>query len=199
MPLADRLGVEAEQVDRVDLLVAPRLADPETLLQAAFDRGPTDSDAAGLLLAAALLSQAQRITEGRHAAALALLARLVARADPRKTLGPDGMARRAELMPNGWKYTIGSWPRLRYAWREGLRDLLEVRQEDDATADALDEVTRLTAAEPEPVSVAIQESWPQPRVAFAVTFVGVTVAGWALWRELSYERRARGERRARRR
>lgn len=184
MPLAERLGVPTEQIARVDCLAGPHLGAPEDLIKQAFETGATDPDAAQMMLAASILSQAQKTVEGRLSAALSLLARLVAKADPRKTLGPDGAVARQEFMPNGWRYTLSSWPRLRYAWREGLRDLLDVRPEDEATADALDEVTRMSPAEPEPVSVAIQESWPQPRVAFGVAFAGLAVSGYTLWRNL---------------
>lgn len=183
MGLAERLGVPEDAIARVPLLNAPKLADPETLLTAAFEAGPGNKEAAGLLLASAILSQAQRTTEGRLAATLSLLSRLVARADPDRTLGPDGAAWRALALPNGWRYALGSWPRIRYAWREGMRDFLQVRPDDLAVAEALDEVTRMNPAEAEPVAVAIQESWPQPTVSFGVSVLSLLVSGWALSRE----------------
>ena len=148
-------------------------------------------------LASAMLATAQNTSEGRLAATLSLLARLVAKSDANQLLGPAGAGIRQEILPNGWRYSLSSWPRLRYAWREGLKDLLVLTPEDAPIVDALDEVTRLSPAEPEPVSVAIQESWPQPRIAFAVTLTGVLIAGYSMYRELSFERRVRGERRSR--
>jgi hypothetical protein len=190
--LAERLGVSEEAVARVPLLQTASLPDPEKLLSAAFEVGASDPPAAQLLLAASMLSQAQRTVEGRLAATLALLARLVARANPAKTLGPEGAAWRAEHMSNGWKYTLGSWVRLRYAWREGMREILDIQPDDLRTAEALDEVTRLTPAEPEPVSVAIQEVFPQPGIGFGVSVLALAVSGWSLHRELSYEKRRKG-------
>jgi hypothetical protein len=62
--LAERLGVPESAIARVPLLNTPKLADPETLLDAAFATGPSDKEAAGLLLASAILSQAQRTKGG---------------------------------------------------------------------------------------------------------------------------------------
>lgn len=210
MALAQRLGVAESAIARVPLLNTPKLADPETLLDAAFKTGPSDKEAAQLLLASAILSQAQRTTEGRLAATLSLLAPLVARADPDRTLGPDGAAWRAAALPNGWRYALGSWPRIRYAWREGMRDFLlghgpapapspparygaaePYAPSDMAISEALDEVTRMNPAEAEPVSVTLQETFPQPSIGFAVSALSLVVSGWALSRELSMERRMR--------
>ena len=201
MPLAERLGVPVEQVSRVDLLQVPALPEPEKLISAAFERGPSDPEAAQVLLASAMLAQAQRTAEGRMSATLSLLARLVAHADPRRTLGPEGATIRHEIMPNGWRYTLASWPRLRYAWREGMRDLLQPSEANLGIADAIDEVTRMNEAEPEPVSVAITETWPQPRIAFAVTAAGLAIAGYTMYRQLAADRAldARLTRRTRRR
>ena len=180
--LAQRLGVAPQHVDRFHELSAPQLADPDTLLDKAFALGPADPEGAQAMLAAAILSGAQRISDGRHAAALALLAPLVGQANPDKTLGEAGAHVRSEVMPNGWRYTLGSWDRLRYAWREGLEDLLDVDPEDAGIVNALNEVTRLTPAEPEPVKVAIQEQFPHPKVAFLVTMIGFTFTGYGLFR-----------------
>jgi hypothetical protein len=206
MGIAERLGVRPEQIDRVELLRRPTLPDPEKLIEAAFQTGPNDPEAANMLLASAVLSYAERATEGRLAAALALLARMIAKADPARTLGPDGAAIRAEAMPNGWRFTLQSFPRLRYAWRSrpGLRELLEIPDGEDAeemqtlttkygavaterrtyelepVAQAMDEVTRLNPAEPEPVTVAIQEQFPPPRVATAISLVGIAATIWSV-------------------
>lgn len=203
MSLSLRLGVPEDAVARVPMLQASKLAEPDLLLKTAFEMGAQDPAAAQLLLASAMLAQADRTTEGRLAASLSMLARLVARADPAMTLGPKGSGIRAHVMPNGWRYTLNSWPRLRYAWREkpGLRDLLEVPEgtameafgalhpeSRDAVFGALDEVTRLTPAEPEPVTVAIQEVFPQPGISFAVSVLALGVTGWSLHRELSKDR-----------
>jgi hypothetical protein len=196
-PLARRLGVEPALVHRIDLLRAARLPEPEALLEAAFSSGPSDPAAAQVLLASGLLSSAQRTPEARLAVTLSLLARLVARADPQKTLGPTGAGLRAELMPNGWRYTISSWPRLRYAWRGGLVALLDPRPEDASTVEALDEVTRLNPSEAEPVSVSIHEAFPEPRVGFGVAALSLVVSGWTLAREIRREKVGRRGRRRR--
>lgn len=184
MTLAQRLRLPEEEVARIDLLSGARLPPADVLLDAALERGPEDPDAARALFAAALLSEAAASPDGRRAATLSLLAALAAHTDAHRTLGPAGAAIRAEVMPNGWRYTITSWPRLRYAVREGLLQLFEVRPEDEAVEQALLEVTRISAAEPEPVSVAIREQWPEPRVSFAVSILGLILAGIGLRRTL---------------
>jgi hypothetical protein len=220
MGLSRRLGVAPQELARVGLLDSPKLPDYEQLLTKAFKVGPSDPPAAQVLLAAAILSKAEQTAEGRLAAALALLARLVAKADPEMTLGPKGATLRADIMPNGWRYTITSWPRLRYAWREGLADLLyqpndnplqdeaigalayqdaelleaepqipatirvetvEKERPDEGIFQALDEITRMSPKEPEPVSVAIQEQWPTPTITFAVSALGLGIAVWGMY------------------
>ena len=189
MDLAERLGCAPEHVDRFgELAPTGALADPDTLLDRAFALGPNDPEGAQVMLAAAALAGAQRIADGRHAATLALMAPLIGKANPAKTIGPEGAEIRADVMPNGWRYTLGSWERLRYAWREGMGDLLDLDPEDGAIVNALNEVTRLTAAEPEPVKVAIQEHFPHPKVAFLVTMVGLTFTGYGIWRSATAQR-----------
>jgi len=180
--LAERLGVPAERVESIDLLRTPRLPDPEKLLEAAFAAGAQTPDDAAVLLGAAALSLSQSIPDGRHAVTLALLAPLLAQSDPYMTLGPTGAEIRAEVMPNGWRYTLTSWPRLRYAWREGMQRLLRVDAEDQRVVEALHEATRMNPAEPEPVSVAIQEQWPAPAVSFAVAGTSLLLTGWQILR-----------------
>lgn len=197
MDLAARIGVAPRHVDRFggEIVSKGSLADPDTLIDRAFQLGPSDPEGAQAMLAAAALSGAQQISDGRHAATLALIAPLVGKADPNMTLGPAGAPLRAEIMPNGWRYTLGSWERLRYAWREGLADLLGVEPEDGAVVNALNEVTRLTPAEPEPVKVAIQEQWPHPKVATVLTLIGLSFTGYTLWKDVRTARKAtRGSR-----
>lgn len=171
--LAQRLGVPHALLSKVPLLSGHALARPEVLFQEAFRIGKTDPESANLLLAAAILSRAQSTSEGRLAGSLSLLSRLVARANPYKTLGPEGAHLREEIMPSGWVEMTKSWKRLRYAWREGMSDLLDVGSEDTGIVQALNEITRLHPAEPEPVSVSIKEQFPKPRLAFAVSVLGI--------------------------
>ena len=188
--LHQRLGVTSAQVKQVDLLQGTALPDANSLFDEAFVRAKEDANEAQILLAAALLSQSRQTSEGRLSAGLALIAKLVARADPMQTLGPDGAAIRDSSMPNGWRYTAQSWKRLRYAWREpnGLKVLLGV-DADDPIADALDEITRLSPAEPEPVSVAIQEQFPAPRIGFAITMIGLGISFWGINRSMQRDKR----------
>jgi hypothetical protein len=192
--LHQRLGVTEAQVRQVDLLRGTALPDPNTLFDAAFARASVDEHEAQTLLAAAILSQARSTSEGRLAAALTLLSKLVARANPMKTLGPDGSDIRDYAMPNGWRHTAQSWQRLRYAWRDrlGLRDLLDV-EPGDPVGDALDEITRMSPAEPEPVSVAIQEQYPPPRIGFAITIVGLGISFYGIHRALQREKKVEEE------
>lgn len=173
--LAVRLGLEEELV-----LKASQSGDLSAksgqLFDRAFAAGPTDPDVAGVLLGVAVLQASQETNDSRLKSALALLSRLVARAPVRKTLGPAGRALREELMPGGWKDTVQSWPRTRYAWREGMVQLLEPPPSEAGTVEALDEVTRLHANEPDPVPVAIQETWPSPPVTFALSAIGTLLA-----------------------
>ena len=124
----------------------------------------------------ALLAVAHETTDGRHKSALLLLARLVGNADGRMTLGPPGASKRSELFPTGWKEMAHSWPRLRYAWREGLEDLLSPPESEQATVLALDEITRIHPAEKEPVPVTIQEVFPSPVVSFIVSAAGLALS-----------------------
>lgn len=173
--LSRRLGVDDEVVERVvhpdDAYVIS-----DVLFEKAFSAGPGDPIAASVLLAHAILRKAQETPEGRLKSALCLVARLVANADAKKTLGPKGRSTRDELMPAGWKETMGSWPKFRYAWREGLVDLLEPSEDEHATVEALDELTRMHSNEPEPVSVHIQEVFPSPPVSFALSALATILA-----------------------
>jgi len=194
--LHDRLGLPREEMGNLPILAGRALPDPNTLFDQAFEGAEEHPQESQTLLAAALLSQARNTPEGRLSGALALIAKLVARANPDMTLGPRGSELREHLMPNGWRYTAQSWGRLRYAWREGMRDLLDVH-EHDPIADALDEITRLNPAEPEPVSVAIQEQFPPPTVGFAITVLGLSLTGYGIYR--NWQREKELERMARRR
>jgi hypothetical protein len=212
MSVAERLGVPVEHIEQVSLLSAHVLPMPDALFSEVFrlvaeaSKGaqgyaafgsqesvpaPVDHSLreAQILLAAALLSQAQQTAEGRLSGALSLMAPLVARANPMKTLGPEGAALRSELLPAGWKAMSTNWEKLRYAWREGMEHLLDVGPEDSATVQALNEITRLHPAEKEPVSVAIQESFPAPKIAFAVTVIGMFFTMRTVVREVNGRRR----------
>jgi len=240
MSLSDRLGIPEEELERAGLLHVTKLPEYGDLLTAAFEVGPSDPPAAQALLAAALLSKAGSTAEGRLSAALTLLARLVAKANPAMTLGPEGATIRARVMPNGWRYTVDSWARLRYAWREGLVELVDPNargprkssmelieqsgtDEDSApdermgeapaetieraepdpnieigTVQALDEITRLNPADPEPVSVAIQEHWPNPKIAFGITVAGLGISIYSMYtamREAEQVKKELGKRR----
>lgn len=174
MSVAERLGVSIEQIEQVELLKHHVLPGPDQLFETAFNTAQQNPEHAQLLLAAALLSTAQHTAEGRLSGALSLMAPLVARADPMKTLGPDGAQLRAQLLPSGWIAMSKSWDKTRYAWREGMQELLDANTAEDApVVQALYEITRLHPAEPEPVAVAIQETFPAPKVAFAVTVIGM--------------------------
>lgn len=173
MSVAKRLGIPPEHVEQVSLLANPGLPNPEVLFRQAFATGESNPREAQILLAAAILSQSQQTAEGRLSGALSLIAQLVSRADPFMTLGPKGAVLRQELMPTGWEAMTKSWDRTRYAWREGMEELLSVSEEDRPLVQALDEITRLHPADPEPVKVAIQEQFPPPMVGFALTLLGL--------------------------
>lgn len=191
MSVAERLGIPVEHIESVDVLNSHVLAPADKLFEEAFRIAQEQPAKAQTILAAALLSQAQQTSEGRLSGALSLIAPLVARANPMKTLGPEGATLRAELLPSGWIAMSRSWHKTRYAWREGLEHLLDVRPEDQATIQSLNEITRLHPAEPEPVSVSIQESFPAPKVAFAVTILGMAFTMRTVIREMSLARRRR--------
>ncbi len=183
--IAQRIGVSPEQADKASLLHNSMLREPGDLLSKAWDLGPRDPAAAQTYLAAAVLAYGQRTADGRHAATLSLLAPLVGKADPYKTLGPAGQPIRAEVMPNGWGPTLQSPERLRYAWREGLWKLLDLDEDDQGIVNALNEVTRLSPAEPEPTRVNIQETFPAPKIAFTISIIGLTLAMRSLWKDLN--------------
>lgn len=173
MSVAERLGIPAETVEQVDLLASPALPSPDILFEQAFTVGEKNPAEAQILLASAILAQSQKTSEGRLSGALSLIAQLVSRADPYMTLGPKGASLREELFPTGWKAMTLSWDRTRYAWREGMEHLLGVRPEDKPIVQALNEITRLHPAEPEPVKVHIQEQFPPPMIAFGLTVLGL--------------------------
>lgn len=173
MSVAERLGITTDKAEQYGVLQPTTIGNSDALFDEAFKVGEKDPARAQILLASALLSRAQETSEGRLSAALSLMARLVANADPMMTMGPNGHHLRNEIMPSGWKEMSTSWKKLRYAWREGMVDLLSVSPENEGIVQALDEVTRLHPAEPEPVTVAIQEQFPHPKIAFMVTIIGL--------------------------
>jgi hypothetical protein len=175
------------------------LPEPDPLFDLAFDRARSGKlDEANQALSVALVAQARSTTEGRLSAAVNLLARLVAEADPEMTLGQKGAALRAKIMPNGWRHASKSWPRLRYAWREGLPGLLGVDPQAirfgaahspearSALAETLDELTRLNASDPEPVSVKIQDPSSGPDIGMFVGAAGLALSVWSIYQ--SYQR-----------
>lgn len=181
--LAKRIGLNEEQAGRLN---GDELSlGSEVLFRKAFELGPTDPEGASALLGCALLAKAHETKDGRLKSALLLLARLASRADAKKTLGPMGQATRDELLPTGWVEMASSWQRLRYAWREGLVDLLDAPEEEHATVEALDELTRMHPNEPEPVSVNIQEVFPSPYISFGVSALGLLLSMRLMWRDWS--------------
>ena len=193
MSVAERLGVPVEHVENVGMLKGGVLPSSQLLFNEAFgmvrscaqgtaygrDPGDTSADPklleAQMLLAAAILDKAQSTSEGRLSAALSMIAQLVAKANPSKTLGPEGAELRSHLIPSGWMEMSSSWEKTRYAWREGMESLLDAGENPSSRAvvQALNEVTRLSPSEPEPVKVNIQESFPSPKIAFAITAIGI--------------------------
>lgn len=209
MSVAERLGISPESVEEVETLNALVLPNADALFREAFGkvdtikaraetygddsldkRSKAELHKAQLLLAAAILDKAQNTSEGRLSGALSLISQLVAKADPEKTLGPSGAALRQHLIPNGWIAMTGSWERTRYAWREGLEHLLDANAtpEGQAIAQALNEITRLHPADPEPVKVNIQETFPSPIVAFTLSVIGVGLSLRGFVREMKGKR-----------
>jgi|GEM_PF-6755063 len=179
--LATRMGLSEEE--------APNLSGDElsfgseVLFERAFEAGPNDPASASVLLGCAILAKGHETKDGRLKSSLLLLARLVARADAERTLGPKGRATRDELMPVGWKETCSSWQRLRYAWREGLVDLLEPQASEAPTIETLDELTRMHSNEPEPVAVNIQEVFPSPWISFGISVTGILISVRLMFRD----------------
>lgn len=171
--IAQRLGLPEEEVRGIELLSRPTLADANTLFDAAFQTGESNPKNAQILLAAALLARSQATAEGRLAGTLAIIAQLVAKANPMKTLGPEGWRAREELLPSGWRAMSESWEKTRYAWREGLTELLDVSEANQGLMHAASEMTRLSPAEPEPTRVNIQEQFPAPMVAFGLSVLSL--------------------------
>lgn len=205
MSIAERLGVAPEVIEDVDDLSDGLLPPAEKLFESSFGlvkkvstdesygrAGPASVrtkeqlQEAQLLLAAAILDRAQKTNEGRLSGALSMIAQLVARADPEKTLGPEGAQLRHHLLPNGWISMTESWERTRYAWREGMEVLLDANatSEGRALVQALNEITRLHPAESDPVKVHIQETFPAPKVAFALTAIGLAFSARTFIKEV---------------
>ena len=184
MSVAERLGIPPEQIEQVGLLNNPVLAPADTLFAAAFSTGEKNPAEAQTLLAAAIISQAQQTAEGRLSGALSMIAQLVSRADPMMTLGPKGAELREQLMPTGWQAMTHSWDRTRYAWREGMEQLLDVKQEDQRVVQALNEITRLHPSEPEPVKVHIQEQFAPPVVTFIISALGLAFTARTVIKEI---------------
>lgn len=188
--LADRLDVGPEVLERAGLTTIETLGESSPLIDLAVQLGPSDPEASAAALGAALLSHAQRESDERLAVALTMLAPLIARSDARLLLGPEGRELRRELLPNGWKNAIRSWERMRYAWREGLYQLLSLHPEHDRTiVHALNEITRLNPKEAESVKVAIQEVWPPKKAQTAITLAGMAFTIWGIMREIRASKR----------
>ncbi len=186
--LARRLAIPVELAERAGLTDPKVLKDPAALIQAAAQVGPKDPEAASALLAAAVLGQSEQGADPRLSTFLRLLASMISHSKASVLLGPEGSALRAQLMPNGWLYTIQSWPRSRYAWREGMTRLLEVGPEDIDRLHALDEITAMSGSEAEPVSVVIQDVWPPKPVTTILTLIGMIVTSFGLYREFGPKR-----------
>jgi len=188
MSVAERLRIPVERIEQVSLLRTHFLAEPRKLFAEAFRIAEQNPEEGQLLLAAAILSQAEKTAEGRLSGALSMISSLVAHADPLKTLGPEGATLRTELLPSGWESMTLSWMQTRYAWREGLETLLDTTPSEAAVVQALNEITRLHPAEREPVSVHIQESFPAPKVAFAITVLGMAFTLRTVFKEVKSRR-----------
>lgn len=172
--LSRRLGLQDDAAER---LQGDELSHgSEALFAKAFEMAPNSPQDGALLLGCALLARAHETKDGRLKSTLLLLSRLVAKADGDQVLGPAGAALRQELLPTGWKDLSGSWQRVRYAWREGLQKLLDPDPSEQATVEALDELTRMHPNEPEPVPVNIQEVWPSPWVSFTISGLGLMLS-----------------------
>lgn len=175
-----RLGVEKEAFGEIPSLQGPALPDPDMLFDQVFEQIKLGSfDKARLLLGAALLSSARKTTEGRLCSSLVLISRLVVHADPNALFGDEYAQERDRMLPNGWRHGTASWSRLRYAWRDGMASLLGA--EGSIEAQTLDELTRLSPNEPEPVSVNIQEQYPAPETAFYVTMGGLLLSVYGVY------------------
>lgn len=174
--LAERMGLD-DKPQIVERLEGNELQlGSEVLFKRAFQIAPSEPESGTALLGMAIYAKGQETKDGRLKACLILLGRLVAQADPQKTLGPQGESTRDLLFPTGWMDMTSSWPRLRYAWREGLVDLLDPKDTEKPLVDALDELTRMHPNEVEPVPVTIQETWPSPGVTFGISILGLAIS-----------------------
>jgi len=175
--------LDLQEGNRTQALSDLVLSDPRQMIEKACSLGPTDPAAASVWLAGALVAQAEREVDGRLRSFLVLLAPIVARSDAGLLLGPPGANLRQEVLPNGWTYTIESWHRMRYAWREGLVRLFHTTEGDRRVLQALDQLSRVSVGEADPVTVAIQESWPPKPWATVITLLGAALAAVGLSRE----------------
>lgn len=135
------LGLSSHKLQELGLQ-EDMLADPSQLLGMAWATGPNNPERAQALLAAGLLGFSRLVADGRHGGCLASLAWLIARSDPLKTIGPRGAETRFQAMPNGYAGMVTSFENLRYAWLNGLPDLLV---HDRSNFHTINELVRPTA------------------------------------------------------
>ena len=159
--LHQRLALEDHDLQVARELQKPGHEPASDLARRACEIAPQEPERGLLTLAAAMVSKADHTADGRLSAALILLAPLVADSDPYVVLGPqgDGPIIREHALPAGWPATIQSWEKLRFAWREGLQELLRIDADDERSVAALNQLTRLHPGEEEPIRVAIKETY----------------------------------------
>jgi hypothetical protein len=198
--LTRRLGIPEERFGNTPSLIqAPTLPQPDPLFDQAFSlaSGPKNEDGttvrpanseeidqAQIFLATAILAQSRVVEDERLIATLPLLARLVVHAKPEKLLGAAFAEQRDRYIPNGWRFATQSWTRFRYAWREGLVEILDPSPELQPIADSLDDATRLSPSEPEDDKKG-QASPSDPTsnpLALGLTLLGLTLSVYGIFK-----------------
>jgi hypothetical protein len=202
--LPQKLDLSPEETAAHPMLQTPQLAGPEELILEAEKIAPQDLEAANLLLAASALSHSRYAQDARVATALQLLAPIIANADPENTLGPDGAWLTSPALSAGWRRTLSSWPKLRYAWREpgGLKSILAAPGEstvdpNDHRVQLLDHLTQMTPGEVDPIQVQVRDSFPPANIAFLATVVGLGFTGWNIYMNWKESEEIKSEMRAR--
>lgn len=206
MDLPQKLDLSPAEVSLHPMLQMPQLPDAEDLLLEAERLAPTNLEAANLLLAASVLSQSEHIRDARLATSLQLLAPLIADAQPENTLGPQGATTRSKAMPNGWRMTLSSWPKFRYAWREpgGLKAILAPPGEssvdpNDHRVELLNHITEMTPGETDPLQVELRNSFPPANIGFMITVIGLSFTGWNIYMNYKENQEIKAEIQARKR
>jgi hypothetical protein len=202
--LPQKLDLSPAEVSLHPMLQATQLPDAEDLLLEGERLAPSDLEAANLLLAASVLSQSHHVRDARLATALQLLAPLIANANPENTMGPQGATTRSKAMPNGWRVTLSSWPKFRYAWREsgGLKAIVapigaSVVDPDDHRVELLDHITEMTPGETDPLQVELTKSFPPANIGFMITVIGLSFTGWNIYMNYKENQEIKAEIKAR--